>query len=113
MSTAAGISFDRLCRVAGLPAPVPEYHFALGSGRRWRFDWAWPERLIALEIEGGTFVKGGGRHQRREGFVADCQKYNHAALSGWIVLRVTPAQLDSVATFDLVRRAIELRRGQR
>jgi hypothetical protein len=35
------------CAWAGLPVPVAEYHFA--RPRRWRFDWAWPERKVAVD----------------------------------------------------------------
>jgi hypothetical protein len=35
-------------RMAGLPDPVEEYRFA--PPRRWRFDLAWPERMLAVEV---------------------------------------------------------------
>ena len=73
-------------RAAGLPEPVAEYRFH--SVRKWRFDYAWPEQLIALEIEGGVWVKG--RHVRPSGYEEDCRKYNAAAALGWRVLRATP-----------------------
>lgn len=74
-----------------VPAYQREYAFAKSIGRRWRFDFAWPERLIAVEVEGGVFV--GGHHSRGVGFTADCEKYNEAAVMGWLVLRVTPRQI--------------------
>lgn len=64
---------------------VREYQFA--PHRKWRFDFAWPEKKIAVEIEGGTW--SAGRHTRGTGFAADCEKYNAAALHGWRVLRFT------------------------
>lgn len=63
----------------------PEYRFH--PTRRWRFDFAFPSRMIAVEYEGMT--RQGGRHQRFSGFVADTEKYNEAALLGWKVIRVT------------------------
>ena len=74
-----------------LPAPVTEYRFSLQ--RRWRFDMAWPELLLACEVEGGTYA--GGRHSRGQGFQNDCEKYNEALVQGWRVLRVTPDQITS------------------
>jgi very-short-patch-repair endonuclease len=51
------------------------------------FDFAWPARMIALEIEGGTH--SGGRHTTAKGFSDDCEKYNIAAIRGWRVIRAT------------------------
>lgn len=47
--------------------------------RRWRADFAWPERRIFFEIDGGEFVFG--RHSRRLG--ADAEKLNWAQIIGW------------------------------
>ena len=55
--------------------------------RRWRFDFSWPSRMIAAEIEGGTW--SGGRHTRGSGYEKDCEKYNEAVRLGWSVLRFT------------------------
>jgi hypothetical protein len=101
----SGLTFDRLCTNLGLPTPVPEFRFH--AARKWRFDWAWPganEGPLALEIEGGVFMQG--RHSRGAGMVKDMEKYNEAAVMGWRVLRVTPKDLESAATFDLLRRAL-------
>ena len=76
---------------AGLPAPVREHRFA--PPRRFRFDFAWPDRMLAVEVEGGEFVPGGGRHQRRSGFTRDAEKYNLAQRLGWTVLRYTGTQV--------------------
>jgi very-short-patch-repair endonuclease len=59
--------------------------------RKWAFDFAWPARRWALEVEGGTWT--GGRHTRGEGFRDDCEKYAQAALKGWRVLRATSDQV--------------------
>lgn len=84
-----------------LPAPESEYRFH--PVRKWRFDYAWPDRKIALEIEGGTWT--GGRHVRPRGFERDCEKYNAAALLGWIVLRVTTAMVNDGRALALIRDA--------
>lgn len=88
----------------GLPAGgVAEYRFH--PTRKWRFDWAWPSQMVALEIEGGAWSRG--RHTRGKGFIADCEKYNQAVLLGWRVLRVTPQQVKSGEAGRLVRLAID------
>src|SRR3954447_24495574 len=70
-------------RTAGVETPEREHKFCLD--RKWRFDFAWPDRMIAVEVEGGSWVKGA--HNRGLHFESDCEKYNEAALSGWTVLR--------------------------
>lgn len=69
----------------GIPAPVVEYRFY--PGRRWAFDYAWPAKRVALELEGGAWT--GGRHVRGKGYEGDCQKYNAAIEQGWRVWRLT------------------------
>jgi very-short-patch-repair endonuclease len=76
-------------RAYGLPAPVREHRFH--ATRKWRFDFAWVEQRIALEIEGGLFVRGG--HVRGAHYEEDCEKYAEALVLGWRVLRVSPRQL--------------------
>jgi hypothetical protein len=94
-------AFAAIIVSAGLPAPVLEFRFA--PPRRWRFDFAWPARKLALEVEGGVWVQG--RHTRGRGFEADCTKYNSAGLLGWIVLRVTPAMLKDGRALALLEEA--------
>lgn len=61
--------------------------------RQWRFDFAWPQRKVALEVDGG--VHTGGRHTTGAGFTEDCEKVNAAVILGWRVLRVTGAHVKS------------------
>lgn len=76
-------------RALGLPEPVREHRFH--PVRRWRFDFAWPDRKIAVEVDGGTW--SGGRHSRGAGYEKDAEKLNTATLDGWRVLRVTSAMV--------------------
>ena len=78
-----------------LPLPITEHQF--DDKRKWRFDLAWPDRKIAVEIEGGH----GGRHQRFYGYANDCEKYNQATILGWRVYRFTGEQIKS-GYFDSV-----------
>lgn len=71
--------------VPSAPEPVSEHRF--DATRRWRFDFAWPDKKVAVEIEGGTHANG--RHNRAAGYAKDCEKYNAAAEAGWRVLRYT------------------------
>jgi very-short-patch-repair endonuclease len=83
--------FSNLFRVLApdLPTPTREYRFH--PMRRWRFDLAWPDHQVAVEVEG--IVPGGGRHQRMAGYAADCEKYRAATLAGWAVLRYATPEL--------------------
>jgi len=69
-----------------LNVPVSEYRF--DPARRWRFDFAWPARKLAVEVEGGIWVDG--RHGRGAGMEKDMEKYNRATVLGWAVLRFSP-----------------------
>jgi hypothetical protein len=59
---------------------------ALGL-RDWRFDIAIPEYMIAVELDGGTWIQG--RHSRGAGVISDMDKINAATVRGWRVLRYT------------------------
>lgn len=70
-------------------APVSEYRF--DDARMWRFDFAWVKAKVAVEIDGGLYMKG--RHVSPEGFQKDCYKINRAVELGWRVLRYSPQML--------------------
>jgi hypothetical protein len=95
--------FQKVCKAKKLPVPETEYR--LTPARRWRLDYAWPVYKVALEVEGGVWVKG--RHNRGGGFLKDMEKYNHATTQGWRLLRCTPDTLLSTETLDLVRATID------
>lgn len=89
-------------RADGLPEPVRELTFT--PLRRWRFDLAWPERMLAVEVDGG--VMSGGRHTRGAGFVADCEKLNTATLLGWRVLRFPGPHVTDGTAAKMLRQAL-------
>lgn len=90
----------------GFPLPVAEYKFHVE--RRWRFDYAWPDYHVALEVEGGVWT--GGRHTRGVGFVKDMEKYNAAAVQGWRIIRCQPAELSKTKTLITLREALQWQR---
>jgi very-short-patch-repair endonuclease len=77
-----------------------EREFRFAPPRRWRFDFAWPKQMVALEIEGGTWV--GGRHNRGAGYAQDLEKYNTATVLGWRLLRVTPEMVSDATVLSLI-----------
>lgn len=105
--------------VMGLDPPEREYRFCahlVGTGRGvksrlrdaglrdWRFDFAWPASMFAVEVEGGAFT--GGRHTRGLGFTEDCRKYHHAMLLGWTVYRCERRLIASGDAARLVERML-------
>ena len=86
----------------GLPEPVFEHRFH--PDRKWRFDVAWPEHRVAIEVQGGIWIRGG--HSRGAGQRRDWEKFNEAAVLGWAVLQCEPKDLMKKETADLVTRAL-------
>ena len=72
---------------------IPKRELRFHPGRRWAFDFAWPDFMVAVEIEGGIY--SGGRHVRPTGFENDCEKYNAATSEGWRVYRYTGPMVSS------------------
>ena len=71
--------------------------------RRWRADYCInpvTDKII-VEVEGGAWTRG--RHTRGAGFIADMDKYNEATRLGYRVIRVTPDDLLSAKTLDLIK----------
>ena len=83
--------------------PLTEHRFH--ATRKWRFDYAWEDHRVALEVEGGVWV--GGRHTSGAGFVKDMEKYNEAACLGWRIIRCQPRELCSIKTVDNIKRALQ------
>ena len=92
-------------RALRVPDPVREYKFH--PKRRWRLDFAWPDDLIAVEIEGGVWT--GGRHTTGVGFTLDCEKYAEAICRGWTILRVTSGQVSNGQAIDWLTRVFTLK----
>lgn len=93
-----------LLRLRRLPAPEREHRFA--PPRRWRFDLAWPDRMLAVEVEGGLWIAG--RHNRPAGMLADMEKYNAAALAGWRVLRFAREHILSGEAIETIRQGLKV-----
>ena len=86
----------------GLPVPESEYKFH--ESRKWRFDFAYPSLMIALEVEGGIYNHG--RHTRPKGYENDCQKYNTAAMDGWVVLRFTGGMIKDGTAINTLKQCL-------
>lgn len=83
-----------------LPAPVREFQFH--PTRKWRFDFAWPDVRLAVEVDGEV-------HRIKSRFHADLQKHASATLMGWTVLRVGGHQVRAGVAVQWVREALKMR----
>ena len=97
--------FINFCVQMGLPAPVAEYHFNADGfpDTKHRFDFAWTDCKLALEVDGGRFV--GGRHNTAKGKEGDDRKMNIAACRGWRRIVRYPENLLTLATVQMVKEA--------
>lgn len=85
----------------GGPELVQEHKFH--PTRKWRFDFALVDLRLAIEIDGGAFLKFGGRHGRGMGMVKDCEKYRAAADLRWTVWRFS----SKCITAENIKRTIQ------
>lgn len=95
--------FRAALRASGLPIPTPEFAFA--EGRKFRWDYAWVPQKVALEQQGGIWVRGA--HGRGTGIVRDIEKFSLGAALGWRLLLVEPKDLCSAHNLNLIRMALE------
>jgi very-short-patch-repair endonuclease len=87
-----------------LPPIMRKYQFAHTLGRKWEADFAYPDRHLLIEIDGGIWRKGGGAHSHPTQILRDMEKGNDAAFLGYRVLRFTSDQVrDGHAVAFLIR----------
>ena len=82
--------------------PVAEHRFC--PDRKWRFDFAWVDQKVALEVQGGLFTNG--RHSRGPALLKEHEKLNQAARDGWRILYTIPQNLCMSETVEMVKGAI-------
>lgn len=97
--------FERAWRLRcpELPQPVAEYRFH--PTRMWRWDFAWPELKLAVELDGRGKDGGMGAHQSITGQRRDHEKGNAAVLLGWRVLHF--ASMDKAQAVRWVNTVVE------
>lgn len=100
-------------QAARLPQPThgagcefPELVFA--SPRRWRFDWAYEGRQIAIEYQGGNYTGKGG-HNTVKGLKNDYEKFSEAAIRGWLLILIDSASVRDGRAVTWVERALRAR----
>jgi very-short-patch-repair endonuclease len=73
-------------------------------GRRFVMDYAYIEAMLAIEIHGQIWRKGG--HTSGYGVTRDAAKANELACIGWRLLVFTPEQIASGEAHDWTERAL-------
>lgn len=84
-----------------LPPPARQVKFHPHRRWRWDFSWEFADIKLAVEIQGGTWTKGG--HTTGTGINADYEKWREAVRLGWKVLPFSTSDMrDAVAVCEFV-----------
>ena len=84
--------------------PLPQRQFRFHPTRKWVLDFAWTDRLVGVEVNGGTYTRGA--HSRHWGQKRDCEKNNAALLEGWVVFAFTSDMVTSGAALATLTKAL-------
>lgn len=88
----------------------PEFFFS--TERLYRLDYAIPvdqngkELKIGIEVQGGIWAKGNSGHSSGKGITRDMDKSNLLQSLGWSLIQVTPSQILTNYTIELIRKMI-------
>lgn len=81
---------------AGLPAPLRNHPVASG-GRTYHVDLAYPEAMLAIEVDGFS------THSERRAFEIDRARANDLVIDGWRVIRFTSKMSDDIVVGTVQR----------
>ena len=85
-----------------IPNPTFEYKFQ--PKRRFRWDLCWPSQKLAVEVQGGIWIKGG--HSTGKGITRDCEKLDEGVKLGWKVLQFTKEQIESGYAVEAIKEVL-------
>ena len=69
--------------------------------RRWRLDFAWVDKKIGVEVEGGIWLPRSG-HNTGVGISRDVEKGNALTLLGWKLIRVTGKMIKNGEALNII-----------
>ena len=87
---------------AGIVPVIRE--FVAIKGRRFRWDFWFPDDNLLVEVQGGVWGKGG--HSTGAGITKDCEKLNLATIAGYRQLHVTGNQIKGGEALGWIQEAI-------
>lgn len=79
----------------------PEFYFC--TERQFRIDYAIPQYKIAIEQEGGIYMKGNSGHSSGIGIARDMEKNNLLVSKGWKLIRRQPSEMLTIETIRLIK----------
>lgn len=91
-------------RAKGLPEPQTE--FLAIPGRKFRFDFAYPDQRLLVEVQGSIWKKGG--HNTGTGMLRDMEKNNLAILNGWSILYVAEDHITCGQALQWITSALDI-----
>ncbi len=90
-----GIAFER------------EYHAI--HDRKFRWDFAFPEAKLLVEIQGGIWLGRNGAHSSGNGLARDYEKNNLAVIAGWRVMYFHAQHIRSGDALDMIKAFLSAR----
>ena len=88
-----------------IEGPEYEEEFRFHYTRKWRLDFAWPRQRVAVEIQGGIWMRKGG-HNTGRGISRDAEKLNEAQFLGWRIFQLTPEMI-TIDNLERIKNLIE------
>ena len=87
--------------------PDPTFEYKFHPKRRFRWDLCWPDKMLAVEVQGAIWIKGG--HSTGRGITRDCEKLDEGVKLGWKVLHFTKEQIESGYAVETIKEALCLK----
>ena len=86
----------------GLPTPVRQ--FKAIPGRKFAFDFAWPDakNKLLVEVNGGIWIKGG--HSTGLGISRDYEKSNLAQINGYKVFHFSSDMINNGTAVETIEK---------
>jgi very-short-patch-repair endonuclease len=95
-------------------APVLQFRFH--PERKWRMDFAFPDVMVCVDVDGGIFAaendQTAGKHARGAGIIKGFEKRNAAAELGYCVLCYGPPQVRSGEAALQIEKIVTARRAR-